>query len=73
MRFFGKTFVREDEKPDPAGNRLGDWMQKEIEREVASSEANARALQLARANEGKRRRAEDEAVAAMLAADYQRG
>lgn len=73
MRFFGKTLVREETKPDPTGNRLGDWMQKEIEREVASSEANQRALQTARANEAQRRKAEDRAVAAMLAADYKRG
>lgn len=72
MRFFGKTFTREEVKPDPAGNVLGDSLQKAIDREVANAEANARALQLARANEGKRRRAEDQSVAAMLAKDYQR-
>jgi hypothetical protein len=72
MRFFGKTFVREEIKPDPAGNQLGDSLQKAIDREVVKAEANQRALQTARANEAKRRRAEDQSVAAMLAKDYQR-
>jgi hypothetical protein len=72
MRFFGKTFVREEVKPDPAGNQLGDSLQKAIDREVVNAEANQRALQTARANEAKRRRAEDQSVAAMLAKDYQR-
>jgi hypothetical protein len=73
MRFFGKTFTREEVKPDPAGNILGDSLQKAIDREVANAEANQRALQTARATESKRRRDEDKAVAAMLAADYERG
>jgi hypothetical protein len=73
MRFFGKTFVREEVKPDPAGNMLGDSLQKAIDREVVNAEANQRALQNTRANEAKRRKAEDRAVAAMLAKDYERG
>ncbi len=72
MRFFGTNFVREEVKPDSAGNRLGDSLQKAIDREVVNAEANQRALQVARANEAKRRRAEDQSVAAMLAKDYQR-
>ena len=72
MRFFGKTFTREEVKPDPAGNQIGDSLQKAIDREVVNAEANQRALQTTRANEAKRRRAEDQAVAAMLAKDYQR-
>jgi hypothetical protein len=72
MRFFGKTFSREDAKPDPTGNALGASLEKEIERGVVAAQANARALQTARANEAKRRRDEDKAVAAMLAQDYER-
>jgi hypothetical protein len=72
MRFFGTNFVREEVKPDPAGNQLGDSLQKAINREVVNAEANQRALQVARANEAKRRKAEDQSVAAMLAKDYQR-
>ncbi|HEY2495438.1 MAG TPA: hypothetical protein VGK24_00080 [Candidatus Angelobacter sp.] len=73
MRFFGKTFVREEVKQDPNSNIIGDSLQKAIDREVMNAEANQRALQTARANEAKRRRDEDKAVAAMLATDYQRG
>jgi hypothetical protein len=73
MRFLGTNFTREEVKPDPAGNILGDSLQKAVDREVTNAEANQRALQTTRANEAKRRRAEDQAVAAMLAADYKRG
>ncbi|HEY2393984.1 MAG TPA: hypothetical protein VGK22_22610 [Candidatus Angelobacter sp.] len=73
MRFFGKTFEREEVKPDPNSNIIGNSLQKAIDREVVNAEANQRALQTTRANEAKRRRAEDQAVAAMLAKDYERG
>jgi hypothetical protein len=71
MRFFGKNYVREDAKPDPKGEALGTWMEKQIETELTKAAAGQRALQAAKAKEANRRREEDKAVAAMLKKEYE--
>ena len=72
MRFFGTIFTREDEKPDPAGNSLGQTLQHLIEAGLKDAAADQRALQQSQAAEAKRRKQEDQAVAAMLARDVER-
>jgi hypothetical protein len=72
MRFFGKTFTREESAPDPNGNSVGTSLQRAIEAELKKSAADQRALQAAQVAEAKRRKDEDRAVAAMLLRDYER-
>jgi hypothetical protein len=72
MRFLGKIFTREDEKVDPNGNSIGYTLQRAIEADLKNAAADQRALQQAQANEAKRRKSEDQAVAAMLTRDYER-
>jgi hypothetical protein len=72
MRFLGKIFTREEEKVDPNGNSIGLTLQNAIAAGLKDAAADQRALQQAQAAEGKRRKQEDQAVAAMLAKDYER-
>ena len=72
MRFLGKNFIREEEKPDPASNSIGYTLQRDIEAGLKNAAADQRAYQQAQAAEAKRRKQEDQAVAAMLARDYER-
>jgi hypothetical protein len=73
MRFLGKIFSREEEKVDPNGNSIGFTLQRAIEADLKHAAADQRAFQQAQANEAKRRKDEDRAVAALLATDYERG
>lgn len=72
MRFLGKIFTREEEKVDPAGNSIGLTLQNAIAAGLKDAAADQRALQQAQAAEAKRRKREDQAVAAMLTRDYER-
>jgi hypothetical protein len=72
MRFLGKIFTREDEKVDPKGNSIGLTLQNAIAAGLKDAAADQRQLQQAQANEAKRRKSEDQAIAAMLAKDYER-
>lgn len=72
MRFLGKIFTREEEKVDPAGNSIGYTLQRAIEADLKNAAADQRALQQAQANEAKRRKDEDRAVAALLNQDFER-
>lgn len=68
MRFLGKNYYRMD-KPDPQAGHNGEFMENLMKREEANAAASQRAIQKAKADNAKRKRAEDKAVAAMLAAD----
>jgi hypothetical protein len=72
MRFLGKIFSREEEKVDPNGNSIGYTLQRAIEADLKNAAADQRALQQAQANEAKRRKDEDRAVAALLNQDFER-
>jgi hypothetical protein len=72
MRFLGKIFSREEEKVDPNGNSIGFTLQRAIEADLKNAAADQRAYQQAQANEAKRRKDEDRAVAALLNQDFER-